>query len=743
VTLGRARAPLVAVAVTSIILALTLVGPGRHNAAAAGPGAGITVTLTGLSPRHPDPAKRTQKVTFFATVTNNSAVSYPDFEVYLERGTPIVRQDALTDALGNPPETISLATAPLDIGKPLPAHASIAVVYSGTPDSQNSGMLNNLCLCDTGIYPFAVVAAVRQPDGTFSEVARTQVLIPSFLSKPAPVQVAWVWPLIDRPHRRSSDTQFIDDDLATSVSAGGRLDRALAAAELAAAAGIRLTLVIDPDLLDSLAVMTTGYTVRSGSGSAAAGTGGPLASLWLARLAAIRDRVDIQLTAFADPDVDAVTRAELVPNHELDRQVQDRIAKVLPIVPQSSLAWPANSVLTSAGLEATISAGATAVVVSDSALTGQKGIEPVPDALSPLPATSGQATALVTDTAMQATIAGMLKPTAAPAQGVQNLLAQLAVRAAQQPDQPHFVLLTPPRYVDAAPAVAAAMLTATVGAPWARSISVPQALATIKPVDRGPLQTAAAKTRDELNAATMRRLGTLTAHLASFREALVENTSAATLLGGFASGIERAESNGWRADRAGAEDAVRQLHADLAAATSRISLRRPTNGTYSLSSGTAPILVTVQNSLPSRVAVRLSVTSLRGVVGFRAADLGVLTIPANTVQTVSVPTQVDRVGRFVVVATLFTPDGTQLGDSVNLSVRGTSIGGISKIITFAAAAILVLALLRRAVRKLRRHRTTPRAAAAGTRAGVAEVASPVGAGPESRPGAPPAPGDGG
>ena len=38
--------------------------------------------------------------------------------------------------------------------------------------------------------------------------------------------MAWLWPLTERPHR-DADGAFVDDDLATEISADGRLDRAL------------------------------------------------------------------------------------------------------------------------------------------------------------------------------------------------------------------------------------------------------------------------------------------------------------------------------------------------------------------------------------------------------------------------------------------------------------------------------------------------------------------------------------
>ncbi len=67
-------------------------------------------------------------------------------------------------------------------------------------------------------------------------------------------------PLTDRPHRDALGA-FFDDDLAALVRPGGRLDRVLRAAETAAIpAGMR-TLAVDPELLEELRAMSSGYVV--------------------------------------------------------------------------------------------------------------------------------------------------------------------------------------------------------------------------------------------------------------------------------------------------------------------------------------------------------------------------------------------------------------------------------------------------------------------------------------------------
>ena len=74
---------------------------------------------------------------------------------------------------------------------------------------------DGLCLCADAIYP--LYFTVHYPGTAPTRVVGVaQTYLPAFgVSTPHPVQVGWVWPLIDRPHRVTSDTVFLDDDLAT------------------------------------------------------------------------------------------------------------------------------------------------------------------------------------------------------------------------------------------------------------------------------------------------------------------------------------------------------------------------------------------------------------------------------------------------------------------------------------------------------------------------------------------------
>lgn len=675
----------------------------------------VSVTLNRVTPRSPDATKPSQPVVFVATLTNNTDSTYSDVLVGLQRGLPITQPRLLTEAISTPPPTEFDVPEPLHLDRQLLPRQSVSVTYRTTSGA--------LCLCYDGVYPYAVVVSgVSDPAAGSVELGRTQVFISSFLDAPKPVTVGWVWPLLDKPHRSVDQGTFLDEQLAGEVGPAGRLDRALRAAELVTGR-VRLTLLIDPDLLDSLAVMSSpaGYRVRSGS-STVPGTGGRLAAGWLARLTKIKAKHDVVLTAYADPDVNAVARAGLKWSTALDPRVQARIAPTLDGDFSSDLlTWPAGGALTSRALDALVGGGASTVLLSDAALPGQdndsgNGNEPA-NALAPLPSAAGQAMALVTDTGIQSTTNQILKLGASPQNGQQTMLAQLAIKAEQDPSQGHFVVVTPDRYVDTNPQAAASTILATGDTTWSRAISIRQALRTVAPTDRGALQTNVESPSAEISASGLQKLGQVQQAVTSMNEALHDNDAAAELLGGFHNGIQRAESSAWRKYPAQGASLVENLEGRIDEITSAVHLVQPAVGTYSLSSADSPVVVTVSNQLAKPVTVRVGVAAASGVLGFRPPPVETQTIPARSIATIRIPTHVDRLGKFRVIARVSTPDGRQLGQTVTLNLRATSIGTISKIITIVAVTVLILALLRRLVRRVRHgssHRNHHRPAPAGS-----------------------------
>jgi hypothetical protein len=178
-------------------------------------------------------------------------------------------------------------------------------------------------------------------------------------------------------------------------------------------------------------------------------------------------------------------------------------------------------------------------------------------------------------------------------------------------------------------------------------------------------------------------------------------------LAGYDAAIARASSSAWRTDPDGFTAATDDLRRTVADLRDHVRLLAPADGTYSLASDDAPLVLTVQNDLPFPVGVRLELHA-RGNAGFSAEDIGVTTVQPLSRTTVQVPTSVRQSGSFTVTAMLTTPAGGPLGVPVQLQVKSTAYGTVTLVITLGAGLLLGLLFLRRLVRFLvRRRRGTP------------------------------------
>ncbi|QBI56728.1 DUF6049 family protein [Streptomonospora litoralis] len=80
-----------------------------------------------------------------------------------------------------------------------------------------------LSLSSWGVYPLVVEAS----DGSGGEIGRQRTFLPyRGGSAPETLDIAWVWPLMDRPQRADEDT-FLGDSLTRSLGPDGRLGRLL------------------------------------------------------------------------------------------------------------------------------------------------------------------------------------------------------------------------------------------------------------------------------------------------------------------------------------------------------------------------------------------------------------------------------------------------------------------------------------------------------------------------------------
>ena len=677
-------------------------------ASASATSAPITMTLVSTSPVAPAVAPTDSTVTVAVTITNNTDTALTRLQIRGVRDSPIIRSSALDTMLAHPvPPADNSLTQPMPTTvytAEVAAHSSAQFSYSFLASSvRQSG---GVCLCQSGIYPIDLTAYAAGPTSSPAQVAWVQTYIVSAASAPATEQVSWLWPLIDRPHQLADADVFLNDDLASEIATGGRLDRALQTLEQVSAASL-VTVVIDPQLIDELSQMSTGYRVQSGA-TTVAGSGSAAAAAWLNRLRTVLTTLPFTFTPYGDPAVNAVTAAHLSWSSGLSALTTARISAALgrlPTTANATVAWPPGETLTTDALGRLALDGTTTVVLNDSTLAGAKNASPALSAVAPV-AVAGQPNttmrALVTSSALEQRVNGLLAAGGSQLAQLPALLAELALPALQTKASPSFVVLTPDRYVDASPATAAAVITSTAQSSWSQPIAAATAAATITPTDHGnlvPPDTGHYGGSTQLIAAATNA----TAFVTEFSSALAPSDQA-TVLGSFPAAIAACQSAAWGVYPTAANTFDGMLAGLQASLSGQVQIVRPANGSYSLASSSAPLLISIANNLSVPVSVRITMSSVGGVAGFRTDDAGVQTIPAASRRTIKVQAHVSRSGHFRVEAVLLMPAGAAFGAPLPLTIYSSALGTIGVIITVVAAAVLLLALVYRFVRRWRHHR---------------------------------------
>ena len=697
-----------AVAVLSTTILSSGTAPARATDVAA---SSVRMTVVSVTPSTPAITTANRPLTITVSLENVTDTALQDVTLTAERGDPIGTQAALTASLKDTrARTGGRSITP--VHRPsvaLTPHVPVTATFRTTTSLVNSD--HHLCLCATAsVYPIDLTAEATI-DGVADAVGGTRTYLPAFDVAPAAkLGVTWIWPLIDRPHRTADGAVFTDDDLSTSVD-GGRLDRALQVVEQVATT-VPMTLVVDPDLLDELEVMALGrYTVRSANGTLVAGTGQQAAVAWLSRLRTVlgEQKVDIEFTPLADPDITGLTQRDRPWSLDLNTQVNLRVTAALGgIAPTHTLAWPPTNTATTRTLDRLVAGGVNTVVLDGSRVRPSSAAG-IPSSLARLRAGHGTVNALLTAPELQRLAAAALtgSTTVLP-----QLSAELAVRVAQRPTAAQNVVLSAPRYVDPSPLAAAAVIRATSSSVYSSPINADSALE-----GAGMPRTTS----------TLRQTGTSSSGLTDQQlddlGALGQDIPAVgSLIGGSAAGrrvlntlpdiVQRAESAAW--SKAGAIDTVgggptagaarvKALSRELAGYLGSVSILPVSSGNYTLSSSRSPLPISLRNSSTLTVRIRLTVRTVGGLPGFFARDIRT-TIPPDSKVTLKVPTHIQRSGRIPVQAELYTPSNHPLGESVQLSVHSTVLGTIGVVITVVAGVVLALALLVRYVRRVLRIR---------------------------------------
>src|SRR5262249_4783805 len=133
-----------------------------------------------------------------------------------------------------------------------PVPGALRTLPSRVPARSAQPWSLTLDVAQAGMRTFGVYPLAAQLTGAGAELDVARTFLPFWPGKSAartvkPLNIGWVWPLIDVP-QRGACRALLTNDLAASVAPGGRLATLLAAGQSADGRGARLTWAIDPAL---------------------------------------------------------------------------------------------------------------------------------------------------------------------------------------------------------------------------------------------------------------------------------------------------------------------------------------------------------------------------------------------------------------------------------------------------------------------------------------------------------------
>lgn len=599
----------------------------------------------------------------------------------------------------------------------------LLVNVNGTPDYGEPARLDN------ARFLLPVVGVPADPSDTAAD-GLTSVVAPD-TSKP--VQMTMLWPLADRPRLSPGvpggtiPVRLMDDELATSLASGGRLDILLSAAEFATsrevdpdgAVGRALCLAVDPDLLVTVNAMTGGYLVADSpeavgpAAPAHPGTGEAAAATWLDRLRALAHRMCVAPIPYAQADLDVVQRVgDPALSATTTTGSGDIIDQILGISSVRAATLISEGVLTrrtadllshnpntvaiaAAGCSAEDTAGEPATAnIAPQRISPQVVAAPFDPTVGAALAAAGSDP--VSPTYLDASLAVRLRHDSATARR-QDALASMLWRSLQSDVEQRAEILLPPAtwslQSDDAGAVLSTLATAIrSGLATPRPLPALIADAAAVPALTGTAHDVAADPpkRGRFDDVVVAQMTSELDRLWKLASAVT--TDARTGLTGVSytaplrEDMLRAVSQSERPDT---RNGLAHRRLEIVGTTIDDLFRAVTivnpGGSYTLATEHSPLPLALHNGLAVPIRVRLHVDAPPGM---SVTDPGEIELPPGYLP-VRVPIEVNFTQRVAVDVSLSTPDGVALGDPVRLSVHSNAYGKVLFAITLTAAAVLV------------------------------------------------------
>ena len=603
-----------------------------------------------------------QQVSVRLRFRSNVMTSRGEVETYADGKGPDPQQ-------AGPSRTISPPTLPV----------------GGQKDWSLSLSVRKMGLRAFGVYPIMVEA--RNGAGVVLGSQRTFVTYYPAGTPLQPTKVAWVWPLVDQPHR-AADTTFVDDQLERQLNTGGRLSTLVSAA--ARTTKTPVSWLIDPSLVDDANKManTEGYTIkgdvdRSQSVAALA---------WLTSLhGAIGDGDRLISTPYADPDVTALADRRMSKDVTLAaQQGTHALADAHLSGATTSTAMPPDDLpVDQATLSSLVASGSRTILLSSAILPDSRVETFTPDPVVNK-TVSGESVKLV---AYDDTLRKILKePTTEPGGTIlaeQRFLAETAMITGEAPQKQRTIVITPPRRWKPSATFAKAVLNYTAKAPWLTPVQL-SSVETLKPTGR-TFQPQKSFSAPGLSKNYLRQVRDLRTDVQQFTSLLDPPVS------DFSLGIARSESSAWNGQSRRGKLVRDTLKDELGKSSGRIKVL---NDSITMAGTSGRIPITISNGLTrGTVTVTLHAYSQNPTrLSVNSVDRTLVLEPGHK-DSVTLKMKASANGPAYVNLQLRTPQGQDFGGAHVLRVNATYYGRTALLITGISLAVLFVGVAIRIVRR--------------------------------------------
>ncbi|MFC0040579.1 DUF6049 family protein [Actinomadura rayongensis] len=649
----------------------------------------VTIALTAMSPRA-DPSGKRSIVQVRGRIENHTGHTVPGLSVRLRyNGSPVGSRGQLDQLAQAEPGQRLVGTGQ---AVPLPQ----AVPSGGAQDFALKLNTKAVGMRAFGVYPVGVEVVNAQQQA----VAGVTSFVTFTGASPGykPVNIGWVWPLMDRMHRADDDT-FLDDRLAGELTPSGRLHGLVAAA---AQTKTPVTWAIDPALLDDVTAMTRPYTVGAGDKKQKKGAS-KAAAEWIRALKAASAGDPYFAVPYADPDAVALVRYRMTKNLATAYDQRTVAAQVLGRQPTAKIAWPpagmaGPSTLTQLAKLSKLGApGDGSFLLTDAMFAPPPG--GTPRATTTIPTGAGTKGVIAYDEKLSQIVSTDTSKPGAEVLAEQRFLAETAMITAEAPNTPRTLVVAPNRHWNPSPSYARMLLTATSTAPWLRAQPLDK-IASVAPQQRASTGYPDDFQRYELGPGYLGAVRGIERRADAFTAMMIPPIKLS-----YDRSVLRAESAAWRGRQARAKRARDALSGELDRTLTKV---RVLNDRVSLAGRSGHILITVVNELPDqRVRVVMDVSSLnRAKLQIGRIDDNDRVIELGPGQKTSrpIPVEANGNGNFSIHLQLRSVSGRKFDKGKDITVRTTGYGRAALLITGGGLAVLVAGVGVRAMRARRRRK---------------------------------------